>query len=157
MTLSSQLATQFLLAHFQGKSHVEKEKAKSSAKISIWSMAVLASQMRFQHNGLHPSLPLSAVKQTQLSWNHGVYAAKNHSIGVGNHVYSFPKLMAMCLPSLSMAINWFDRHLLTCVTLPSCSSHSEISSILLHAVLLSNMMTRQSAELGEKKSWGCFH
>ena len=128
-TLSFQLARQLLMAHYQGKSHVEKEKAKSSAEMTIWSMAVLASQMRFTHNGLHSSLPFSAINQDQLSWNHGVYAAKTHSIiRVGNHIYSFPKLMAMCLPSPSTAMSWFDRHLLTCVTLPSCSSHSEISS-----------------------------
>lgn len=110
MTLSSQLSRQFLLAHFQGVSHVEKEKAKSNAKMSNWSMAVLANQMRFKHNGLHSSLPFSAVNQNQLPWNHAVYAAKNHSVRVGNHIYSFPKLMVLCLLSPSMAMSWFDKH-----------------------------------------------
>ena len=127
-TIFSQLARQFLLAHFQGKSYIEKEKAKSSAEMSIWSMSILAGQMRFKHNCLLSSLPFSVVNQNRLSWNHGVYAAKKHPIRMGNHVYSFPKLMAMWLPSPSMAMNWFDRHFLTCVTLPSRSSHSEIST-----------------------------
>lgn len=57
----------FLLAHFQGKSHIEKEKAESSDKMSVWSIAVFASQTRFKHNGLHSSSFLCCKsKQTSL-------------------------------------------------------------------------------------------